>query len=772
MDLLTTEPWVLREIGFHPEQHRLLESLFSLGNGYMGHRGSFEEHYSGDARRSGFLAGVHTYGPTPRSVWKTGYPDQQAYLAQAPTWIGLDIELDGESLDLALCQVLQFERTLDFQHGILSRICTVELPSGRQVQLSTQRFCSLVTPQVGAVQVRLTPLNFSGTINVSTTLNANISPLETTWGSAPWAEISNKIRRTQAYLTLETKSSTRTLAAGMKFSIWQGGQPLEYNSFRIQREREAGLSVDLRCQRGQELVFEKMAAFAHSDAEPVDLLLQQVQELLKAVTRKGYSGLLQEHQKAWENRWERLDVIIQGDEVAQQAIRFNIFHLYQTFTGTENGLNLGLRGFSGDAYGGLVYWYSDAYGIPFYYFTAGPAAARRMLSYRFRHFPAALANAKAMGIGDRAALFPMATLDGGEALHEWEVSQAAIHRNGALAWAIAAYVQAIPDTTYLVEEGLPLLVAIARFWAGRVHRGTRSGRYVLHGVTGPNEYESNVNNNWYTNFLAAWNLRHTHELLAGLRKNHPALGATVTANLDLNESEEAHWLEIATDLQLPADEMAGVFPQQDDYFEKELLTVADLPESERPITAKWTWDRVLRSGFVEQADVLQAFYFFPEAFDQETLRLNYAFYEPRTVHETPFSHSVHAVLAARLGLPQEAYAHFLSGVRFDLDNQQNTSQEGLHLPGMALAWLALVKGIAGVQSTADHLVISPCFPAHWKFMQFRIHYQQAYLEILLNAGECTIRNLTGFSVRLLVFGQERTLGWREEVTVSAFKHEE
>ena len=433
---------------------------------------------------------------------------------------------------------------------------------------------------------------------------------------------------------------------------------------------------------------------------------------------------MEEQCKAWEEKWAHCDVEIGGDEEAQQGIRFCIFQLLQTYTGKDARLNVGPKGFTGEKYGGSTYWDTEAYCIPFYLATAGDKVARELLRYRYNQLPKAIENAQKLGFTDGAALYPMVTMNGEECHNEWEITFEEIHRNGAIAYAIFNYIRYTGDRNYLSECGLEVLIGISRFWAQRITWSEERNKYVMLGVTGPNEYENNVNNNWYTNYIACWCLRYTRESMEWVKANHPGRYADILRIAHFDELNEwTQWTDITEKMHFPEDEQRGIYLQQDGYLDKEQILVKDLDPAQRPLNQKWSWDRILRSCFIKQADVLQGVYFFEDDFDVETIRRNFHFYEQRTVHESSLSPCVHAILAAKIGDMDKAYEMYLRTSRLDLDDYNKEVNEGLHITSMAGSWLAVIQGFAGMRVKDGKLSFDPKLPEHWKSLSFKINFR-------------------------------------------------
>ena len=333
-----------------------------------------------------------------------------------------------------------------------------------------------------------------------------------------------------------------------------------------------------------------------------------------------------------------------------------------------------------------------------------------------------------------------------------EITFEEIHRNGAIAYAIYDYINYTGDENYLSEYGAEVLIGIARFWAQRVHFSTRRGQYVMHGVTGPNEYDNNMNNNWYTNYIAKWCLEYAMKAIEYVEKNAPDTWTNLKEKIKFYPATETNqWKDIATKMYLPYDEELGVFPQSDGFFDKDWeKTVADLKPEETPINQNWSWDRILRSVYIKQADVLQGIYFFEDDFSEEEIRRNFKFYEPRTVHESSLSPCVHSILAAKLGMEDKAYEMYARSARLDLDDYNNDTEDGLHITSMAGTWLAVIKGFAGMRVKNNQLHFKPMLPQKWNSFSFKIRWRDYLLEVKITADGVEVTEADGKDAPIVI----------------------
>jgi len=762
------DEWSIVEEGFDPHHHRVSESVFSLGNGRMGQRANFEEAYSGLSLLGNYVAGVYYPDKTRVGWWKNGYPEYFAKVLNAANWTTIDINLDGEQLDLAKCEVSSFRRELNMKEGYLKRNFHAKTAGGKEVQVEAIRFCSMVDDEAAAIKYTITPINFNGTITITPAIDGDVVNKDANYDEKFWDEVSKANQPDGGYIIMRTKKTGFEVATGMKFSILQNGLTIQPQVELISKEKYIASEISLQAQQGQSIGIIKYVANLSSQNHKSDELVEKLYKILSRISTKGFDTMLAEQADAWAEKWEHNDIIIEGDVSAQQAIRFNIFQLNQTYTGEDDRLNIGPKGFTGEKYGGSTYWDTEAYCVPFYLATADQKVTRNLLLYRYKQLGKAIENAALLGFKNGAALYPMVTMDGTECHNEWEITFEEIHRNGAIAYAIFNYVRYTADETYLVDYGLEVLIAIARFWSQRITWSQDKKQYVMLGVTGPNEYENNINNNWYTNTLATWCMGYTLEVAEKVKAADRVKYDALVAEINFDEvNETARFKHIIQKMYYPYDENQQVFLQQDGYLDKEQILVKDLPAADRPLNQKWSWDRILRSCYIKQADVLQGIYFFEDRYDLETIRRNFDFYEPRTVHESSLSPCVHAILAAKLGDEARAYEFYLRTSRLDLDDYNNDTEDGCHITSMAGTWMSVVEGFGGMRVRNGKLLFQPFIPEKWTSLSFHIGFQGALLNIKVSRDGVQIKNLSNKQINVVVYNKEQMISASSELLVKA-----
>lgn len=749
-EYLKHHEWQIIEEGFDAHYHKISESIFSIGNGRMGQRANFEEEYSGDTLQGSYVAGVYYPDKTRVGWWKNGYPEYFAKVLNAPNWISIHISIDNQKLDLAKCKVVNFTRMLDMKSGLLTRSFSAILPDGKQVNVEAKRFCSMANGEIGAIRYALLPVNFSAKATISMAVDADVVNKDSNYDEKFWEEIYKKADDHQSIVVAQTKKTKFHVATGMRYTILQEGNEVPKRINLEEREKYAGNIIQIDLSQGKEIVIYKYGAVLSSENHTKENLVENCQQVLNKAIEKGFDKLFEEHAVVWHHKWDECDITIEGDIAAQQGIRFNIFQLTQTYTGEDERLNIGPKGFTGEKYGGSTYWDTEAYCLPFYLGTAEQQVAKNLLIYRHKHLQRAIENAGKLGFKNGAALYPMVTMNGEECHNEWEITFEEIHRNGAIAYAIFDYIRYTGDEGYLVSHGLDVLVGISRFWAQRVNLSKDKNKYVMLGVTGPNEYENNVNNNWYTNYIARWTLNYTLASLANVKSTNAKEYSRIENNLMLKPNETALWKKIADNMHFPEDKAKGVYLQQDGFLDKELMAAAELPKEDRPLNQKWSWDRILRSCFIKQADVLQGIYFFEDDFDTETIKRNFDFYEPMTVHESSLSPCVHVILASKLGYEEKAYEMYLRTSRLDLDDYNNDTEDGCHITSMAGTWLSVIKGFGGMRIKNDTLHFNPFIPKKWKSYSFRIEFRGRVVKVKVTGQrvETTLVSGEPFEIRI------------------------
>ena len=759
--LYDVDPWKVTEKGLDDTANRASESIFSVGNGRFGLRANFEEKYSGDSLSGHYVGGVYYPDRTKVGWWKNGYPETFAKVLNSTNWSKIGVVVNGVEVDLFTAKnVIEFKRELDMKRGLVTRLFEVEVVNGVIIRVTAERFCNMHSPNRAAIKYSIEAVHGVDQVVISPSVDADVTNEDSNWNEAFWkfdrAIISDEYE--VGCVVNTTKKTCFTVATAFACSLELNGELVDVVNFEASDKEVFATYKIGDVKDGDTLVLKKFIGIVSSLNHEVEGLSELAFAESIAGRDHGYDSEFKEHRLCWEKIWNEGDIEIEGDVKAQQAIRFNIFHLNSTYRGDDPKLNIGPKGFTGEKYGGATYWDTEAYCIPFYLSTHDSSVARQLLVYRFNHLEQAIENAENLGFSGGAALYPMVTMNGEECHNEWEITFEEIHRNGAIAFAIFNYVRYTGDKEYLLEMGFDVLLGIARFWSQRVTFSESRQKWVMLGVTGPNEYENNVNNNWYTNYIARWCMNYTREIGEWISSEHPSVMSAKSEAWGLDFSNESkQWKERCDNLHFPTLNGTQVFLQQDGFMDKEQMMVSDLSSDQRPINQTWSWDRILRSVFIKQADVLQGFYFFADDFTDSMLEENFDFYEPRTVHESSLSPCIHSILASKLGRLEKAYEMYLRTARLDLDDFNSEIHEGLHITSMAGTWMSVVEGFGGFRVVDDVPHFNPILPSEWQSYSFKVHFRSRVLcvvvtpvstKVILESGEALNVMLHGAPLKL------------------------
>ncbi|WP_418511000.1 glycoside hydrolase family 65 protein [Corallibacter sp.] len=765
-DYIKPDNWSIIEEGFHAERVESSESLFSIGNGAMGQRANFEEQYSGKTFQGSYIAGVYYPDKTRVGWWKNGYPEYFAKVLNAPNWIGINVAINGEQLDLNKCKTVQdFRRELNMKEGWLSRTFKATLQNGIEVEVNAKRFLSLNQDEMGVINYQVTPLNSDAEIVFQPYIDSGITNEDTNWDDKFWDTTQVSHDNNQAFIQAKTMKTDFYTCTFMESKVFINGKSVLIEPNVSADATLVSYSYKQNVKQGETYAIHKFGGYTVDRNHDKNALVTAAKSVLETATQLGFDTLLEQQKQAWANIWDMADITISGDVKAQQGIRFNIFHLNQTYLGKDSRLNIGPKGFTGEKYGGSTYWDTEAYCIPFYMATKDQKVARSLLEYRYNHLQKAIENAEKLGFTNGAALYPMVTMNGEECHNEWEITFEEIHRNGAIAFAIYNYHRFTNDYSYIPEKGLEVLIGIARFWHQRATFSTAKNKYVILGVTGPNEYENNVNNNWYTNYIAKWCIDYAIENISKVEAEYDTDFTRIMNKVKLSKAEISQWKSVADAMYFPYSEEHNVYLQQDGFLDKELIKVDELDASQRPINQYWSWDRILRSPYIKQADTLQGFYFFEDHFSTEELERHFDFYEPYTVHESSLSPCVHSIQAAKIDRMEQAYTFYLRTSRLDLDDYNKEVHEGLHITSMAGTWMSIVEGFGGMRVKDNTLSFSPKIPKEWDGYSFKINFRNQIIKVNVNQGKTNFELEGGESLDILVNDKKVTIEANSLVTV-------
>lgn len=747
-------PWQVVEKGFDPKHSLVSESIFSLANEHMGIRGYFEEGGTVNSLLGSYLGGIYELDGEDTAGGYKGIVKQTHYMVCAPDYLYCPIAVDGVGLDLGVCSTSCFERTLDLKSGLLSRSFIWELPEGR-VSVTFERLLGMEDPRQAVQRFTLKALDAKLSANLVFGINGAVIHQNT--GRCDWQDRGGRIDGLSAAHLYETKTTGQKALYGFALTLPEGASvtPVEKHLF-------TGLGVECTLEPNKPMVFEKRiwvdSLRRGDDYADAPALLDKAVSSSK--TGLNFNALLKSNIAHYAALWRTADVKIEGDPLNQQGIRYCIFQLHQTYRGFDGRNNIGAKGLTGEAYNGHAFWDTETYCLP-YYLLNDVKAARNLLLFRYHTLPEARERAKQLDC--KGACYPIATLNGKEACTLWQHASLQMQPSTSVAYAVWNYHHLTRDDAFLFREGIEMLVEISRYCASRGDWNQDHTAYGYYGVMGPDEFHLMVNNNYYTNFMGKKTLEFTLQALSRMEKEAPKAYADLCGKVSLTDKERSGWAACAGAMFLKQDEHL-VFEQHEGYFTLPHMDIHAIPITDFPLYHHWSYDRIYRTDMIKQPDVLMAMFLHPGDYTPAEKAANYDYYEPRCIHESSLSPSIHSILASELKRHQEAFRFFGFAARLDLDNYNCNTFEGLHLANIAAAWVTIVFGFGGLRTDGDIPSLNPSIPVAWQGYQFCLTLSGSTLNVKVCSETVTLSLVAGEPVKLLIYGREATVG-HEDVTV-------
>jgi trehalose/maltose hydrolase-like predicted phosphorylase len=709
--------WTINETSFDPASLHHQETIFTIGNGNLCTRGAFEEGYPADHRAT-FAHGV--FDDVPITFTE---------LANVPDWLPLYVFLDGERFSLDSGTLESYERHLDLRTGVLTRSIRWRSPSGKAAMLKFERFASLADEHLLCLRCEVTP-DFDGTLELRAALNANAENQGIThWHWVGQGVVPAGAEKNPEIVYLHTR--TRTTAIDLALAMRLVASHVPSQSAFWDAQSVPTLSMSFPARRGDTVILNKFIGMASSrdTTNPVAKAVQHVNMV------QSWDAALGAHRQAWEREWERCDVEIEGDSEAQIAIRFNLFQLLIAGPRKDNRVNIGAKTLSGFGYRGHCFWDTEIFMLPFFVYTA-PSIARNLLDYRCQRLPAARVKAHANGF--EGAQFPWESADTGEEVTPTWVPNTAdkgkliriwtgdieIHITADIAYAVYLYWQVTGDDAWFIERGAELILDTAKFWASRAEWNPEEDCYMFSDVIGPDEYHDHVDNNFYTNYMARWNLQIALEVLDWLKAHAPVKADELTGQLELFPDTLARYKEVLERIYLPS-RSDGLIEQFQGYFQRRDVDLAALEPRQLSAQALLGIEGCNETQVLKQPDVLMLQYVLRSDFADEQVRINYDYYTPRTDHTygSSLGPSIQAIMACDVDRPEDAYGHFMRAARADLRDVRGNAVDGIHGASAGGTWQAVVFGFAGLRVTPEGWSTRPRLPKHWKRISFRFFHR-------------------------------------------------
>ncbi|HEY0812973.1 MAG TPA: glycosyl hydrolase family 65 protein [Pseudonocardia sp.] len=762
-EALSGAEWLVTETGFDPARANVYETLCTVGNGYLGTRGTLEEGHPGDLSGT-YLNGVYDDHDSP-----------VIDLVNAPDWLAFAVHVGGSRLDVRNAEVLEHERTLDIRTGLLHRRTVFADAQGRRTRLETLRCASVSDRHTCAVRIDITPENHDAEITVESALDGrrrNLErlplypagttfPLETRWEK--WA-LTRHLERTAreadddvAYLEMRTIASGITIGYAMTTT---SSVPPTSSGFTLDDERVTWRATF----PGVPLRLDKIVRIGTS--RDVDRSAGTVRDgcLDGLVTARatGFDGIVAASRAEWDRRWADCDCVIDGDSRSTHAVRFGLYHLLIAANDTDPTVNIGAKSLSGEGYRGHVFWDTEILMLPFFIYTR-PDAARHLLAYRHHTLPGARENARINGTG--GARYPWESADSGreecpeftpDGANKFWTRDEELHVSADVAHGVLQYVEATGDRTFLVERGAEILFETSRFWVERAVRKA-DGTYSLLQVMGPDEFHSHTDDNAFTNHLVRWHLENAARVHDDLKESAPGAFSALSERIGLATEEVDRWRAVAAAIQLPRQRPDRLIEQFTGYFDRLDVPVTEWDENDMPrYPVGYHHFNCEDTQLLKQPDVVMLLYLLPDAFDQATKRANFDYYEARTLHKSSLSPSIHAIMGIEVGDPSRAEQYFARSAFVDLTDNQGNTAEGMHIASAGGTWQVLVCGFGGFRVAHGQMSFSPWLPDRWKAIHFRLRWRGNLLRVAVDHAAITFEmdGSAGVVVPVLVHGRQ------------------
>lgn len=753
------EPWVVRETEFVKENNYRNETIFALSNGYIGTRGTYEEGYGFDidtGLEGNFVNGFYESEKIRYGEANFGSPEYSQSLLNLPNLKGIRLSVDGEPFDMETGTVEGYSRVLDMKNGLVRRELTWISPGGRKLKIDISRLVSFGCKHRMETRYCVTPLDGGAVIVLESLLEADVE--NHTRKTNPIVDYGPFGRRLEP-VCLEaegdtlfyqgiTKGSRLTMACGCTHRIMRDGVAIpDVRTESCCGELNGAVRYEVSAGQGEEICLEKYIIYTTQQDTALEDMKGFVKNRLASAARTGFGDEQRRQREYMDRFWERADVEIRGDDALQQGIRFNLFHIMQA-AGRDGATGMGAKGLTGEGYEGHYFWDTEMYVLPVFIHTR-PELAKELLDYRYHTLDQARARARILG-HESGALFPWRTINGEEASTYYPLGTAQYHINGDIAYALCLYLDMTGDVDYLKEKGAEILIETARVWADvGSFAACKGGKYCICSVTGPDEYNVLVDNNFYTNLLARENLRAAKDAVAYLAVHAPEVLQELEARIGFDRQETALWEKIADNMYFPYDETRQIYPLDDGFMMRKPWDESRIPPEKRA----WLYENyhplfIMRHRMSKQADSMLGMYLYSSRFSEEEIRRNYDFYQEVTLHHSSLSTCIFGIVACRIGYYEEAYRYFSESARMDLDDYHNNVYAGIHAANMAGTWQAIVNGFAGLRMKDGVLEFSPHLPEAWEGCRFRIAYRGRVLEVEMEPSGVTYTLKQGENLEL------------------------
>lgn len=739
-------PWILKQEGFDERNAAQQESLFSLGNGYIGWRGNYEEGYGRKMGVDGcYINGFHETEKIRYGEIAYGYAEESQTMLNVTA--SQNIGLFANGMQLFADQAIHTDRTLDMQRGVLTRESRYAI-SGGTLTVKSERLVSFEHMHAAAIrwqissdvpcQVRLVP-EISGDV---TNLVCVDDPRV---GSGLKGRVLSKpvIREDGDVLSMSqhTGNTKLSLACAMCCACSASEGVIDHDEYAVRKVYEFNLSA------GENVTLEKLIAYANGKQENEAEILTEAIAFAEEAAALGFNALIAQQEAYMERFWESSGIFVEGDDLLLQGLRFNMLHLLQS-AGRDGKTNIAAKGLTGEGYEGHYFWDTETYIFPMFLHVA-PEIARALLAYRYSILPLARLRAREMG-HDIGALFPWRTIDGRECSAYYPAGTAQVHINADIAFAVKRYWEATGDDTFLFDMGAEIVCETARLYRDiGFYNENKGGKFCINEVTGPDEYNALVNNNAYTNLMAATNMAFAADALDFMKTRAPEKHTALVKKIGLGEGEAMEWRCAAKNIYVPRDEKTGLVWQDDGFMDRKPWPLDLIPKENFPLLLHYHPLVIYRHQVCKQADTVLAMLLLADLFTKEEKETAFRFYDSVTTHDSSLSMAAFSAVASRIGDTKKAYDYFSETARLDLDDTHGNTRDGLHMANMAGTWVCVVSGFGGMKITKETVSFDPILPEGLNGYGFSVWAHGRLIQVRVSAEGTEYKLLKGESITIL-----------------------
>ncbi|WP_454129093.1 glycoside hydrolase family 65 protein [Microbacterium aurum] len=779
-DRFPVDEWRLIEKRFSLDDVGVTETLFTLGNGYLGLRGNHPE--GGHAHEHGtFINGFHETFPIRHAEQAYGFAEVGQTIINAPDAKVMRVYVDDEPLDFDTADIREYERVLDMRRGVLTRHLRWVTPAGKDVQIDVDRLVSFDEKHLAVMRLTVTVLNSDAPVTIACQLVNRQDGEDVYGGTAPGTQragfdprkaekIAERVLAPQEYWQEggRTALSYRVTESGMTIAVVADHLIDTENEYSARTSVEPDIAKNVfrvQAKAGVPVTVTKLVSYHTSRGVPTRELVDRGRRTLDRVAAEGVQSAYDRQAEWLDGFWRRSDVVIEGHADLQQATRWCLFQLAQA-AARADGLGVPAKGVSGSGYSGHYFWDTEIYVLPFLTYTT-PQWARNALRMRYLMLPAA--RRRAAQLNEAGALFPWRTISGEEASAYYAAGTAQYHINADVSFALGKYVRATGDDDFLYREGVDIAVETARLWATlgfwRYNEDGQPEVFHIHGVTGPDEYTTVVNDNLFTNVMARFNLRFAARVVREMAEAAPEDYALMAKRLDLDPAEPDAWDAAAEAMHIPYSEGLGIHPQDEVFLEREVWDLESTPPEQRPLLLHFHPLVIYRYQVLKQADVVLALYLQGNHFTDEEKLADFEYYDPLTTGDSTLSAVVQAILAAEVGYQDLALQYFAQSIFVDLGDLHHNAADGVHVASAGGVWTALVAGFGGMRDHYGELSFDPRLPEAWPSLSYTLHWRGTELKVRITRDAMTVDAAGGGPVSFSVRGASVTVEPGGSVTV-------